>query len=81
MLVCLDCNELFWFPEHYVETHGLERPPFEEWDGCPYCGGNYTVAHVCDMCNNHIDGPYIKLESGERICENCYTAYELGEED
>lgn len=79
--ICIECLETFEHPREYIETHGLESPPYEVSYGCPYCGGNYTEVHKCDECGHDIDGPYIKLMSGERICENCYTTYELGEED
>ena len=81
MLICLDCGHTFWEAVHYVETHMLDTPPYEEWHGCPHCGGPFTKAHKCDCCDKWIDGSYIKLSSGERICENCFTSYDLGEED
>ena len=81
MLVCLDCGQVFAEPRHYVETHNLERPPYEEWDGCPDCGGPFAKAHKCEECGEWICGEYIKTTSGQRICENCYNKYELGDED
>ena len=81
MLICLDCNEIFANPKHYVESHGLDTPPYEEWNGCPHCGGAYTEAHKCDECGHWITGEYIKTASGQRICENCYNTYDLGEEN
>ena len=81
MLVCLDCGQIFSEPKHYTETHGLEREPFESWFGCPECGGAYVETYECDECGHWITGDYIKLVSDERICEDCYTTYELGEED
>ena len=81
MFICLDCGHIFSEPRHYTETHGLERPPYEEWFGCPKCGGSYTKAHTCACCDEWIGCSYIKLENDERICENCYTKYDLGEED
>ena len=78
--ICINCNEIFSEPRCYIETHNLEAPPYEVTYGCPYCGGNYTEVHECAECGHYIAGPYIKLNSGERICENCYTTYELGEE-
>jgi hypothetical protein len=80
MFVCLDCGHTFSEAKHYIEQHGLDTPPYEEYDGCPYCGGAYTETHRCECCDEWIDGSYIKLDSGERICENCYIAYDLGEE-
>lgn len=81
MLVCLDCNRIFVNPRHYIESHNLDTPPYEEWDGCPSCGGAYTEAHKCDECDKWITSEYIKTDSGQRICENCYNTMELGDED
>ena len=81
MLICIECGHLFERPTYWEERHGLNYGPFEEWSGCPRCGGGYTEAHKCDYCDEYIDGTYIKLKNGERICENCYNTYELGEED
>ena len=39
--VCLECGKQFSFPKHYIEKHGLDTPPYEEWYGCPYCAGAY----------------------------------------
>lgn len=80
-LICIDCGEIFSKPRHYTETHNLSTPPYEEWDGCPCCGGVYTKVRTCDECGEWIIGEYVKLKSGERFCENCYTEYELGDED
>lgn len=81
MWICLDCNELFQDPVHYVNTHNLDTPPYEEYYGCPYCGGTYVEAHECDCCGEWIIGDYIKTEDGKRYCEKCYTTMELGDED
>lgn len=80
MFVCLDCGCIFSKTKHYTETHGLDSPPYEEYNGCPECGGAYAKADMCAECGHWITGEYIKLNSGERICENCYTTYEIGEE-
>ena len=81
MLVCLDCCRTFEEEKHYVERHGFNVGPFEEWDGCPYCGGAYTEAYECDCCGEWITGDYAKTKGGERFCENCYTPMTLGDED
>ena len=81
MFICLDCGKVFEDPKHYTETHRLDTPPYEEWGGCPSCGGAYTEAYECSCCGEYIDGAYIKTKNGERICENCYITYELGDED
>lgn len=79
--ICLDCNKTFSSPKRYVETHGLDTPPYEVFYGCPYCDGNYTRAYECDECGRYITGEYIRTASGQRICENCYNTYEIGDED
>lgn len=81
MFVCTNCGHVFEDPEYWEERHGFDYGPFERWSGCPNCRGSYVEAHRCDCCDEWIDGPYIMLESGERICEGCYTTYELGDED
>ena len=79
-LICTDCGEIFDYPSHYVETHNLSTPPYEEWDGCPNCGGPFAKAYRCDCCEEWIKGSYVKLINDERICDNCYITYEPGEE-
>lgn len=81
MYICLDCNKCFDHPEVYTETHGLERPPYESFCACPYCGGDYARAYKCMCCDEWILGTYIKTADGDRICENCYNTYEIGEEE
>jgi hypothetical protein len=80
MFICLDCEHIFEDVKHYIETHGFSSPPYEEWSGCPRCGGTCVEAHQCDECGKWITGEYIKTTSGQRICENCYTVMDLGEE-
>ena len=81
MYICLDCQKTFSNPECWEEKHNLDSPPYESFSGCPYCHGGYTETYSCSCCGRWIDGVYIKLEDGERICENCYITYELGDED
>lgn len=78
--VCLDCGVLFSEPIRWVERHGLKDGPYEEWYGCPFCGGAYTEAFECDGCGNYITDSYIKLEDGSRYCKECYCEFELGDE-
>lgn len=73
MYICLDCNKLFSSPRRIVEKHGLDSPPYEEWDGCPYCGGSYVRAIFCDGCEQPIIGEYIQVPSGFKYCENCIS--------
>lgn len=81
MYVCLDCQHIFKETKHYVETHGLDTPPYEEFDGCPECGGAYAEAHKCDCCGEWIDDIYIKTDDDKRYCLECYRVHELGDED
>jgi hypothetical protein len=81
MFICLDCYKVFEEGKYHTETHGLERPPYEHWYGCPYCGGGYATAYKCNKCDEWIVGEYIKTRDGERWCEGCYTQMELGDED
>ena len=81
MFVCLDCGKIFQNASHYIESHGFDSPPYEQRDGCPSCGGAYTETHECDECGKWITGEYIKTASGRRVCENCYSVMDLGEED
>lgn len=80
LFVCMDCGHIFEMPKHYVETHGLHCGPYEEWDGCPTCGGACTEAHRCDCCDEWISDDYIITEDGRRYCNDCITHMELGEE-
>lgn len=79
--ICLDCLETFEHPKQYIETHGLDSPPYEVLYGCPYCGGDYARAYKCDECDHWITGEYIKTASGQRICESCYRVMDLGDEN
>jgi hypothetical protein len=72
MYFCLDCGSLFETPKKYIETHGLDTPPYEEWVGCPDCGGDYTQTEQCHLCGEWITGEYIILRGDTFICEDCY---------
>lgn len=77
MFICLDCGEIFEEPKIFTETHGLDSPPYEKLYGCPECGGNFTEAFECDVCGEYIDDEYIITDKGDRICNNCYTVYNI----
>ena len=79
MFVCLDCQKLFEHPTHYVETHGLDSPPYEHFDGCPACGGAYVETHECDCCGKWITDDCIKTNNGLWFCQNCYGKVPLEE--
>ena len=78
--VCIDCGAIFEEPQHWEDRHGFDYGPFEEWSGCPYCGGAYAEAHECDCCGEWITGGYIKTEDEKRYCGKCYATMELGDE-
>jgi hypothetical protein len=80
MFVCIDCGLLFEDPKHYTETHGLDTPPYEEWNGCPLCAGAYTTAYRCDGCDQWITEKYVKI-GADRYCEECYDFVDLGDEE
>lgn len=79
MFICLDCGCVFYEPKHWIETHGLDSPPYEEWDGCPSCGGAYAETYKCDGCNDWLCGTYAETKNGNKYCENCYEIREVGE--
>ena len=79
MFICLDCGCVFDEPKHWIETHGLDSLPYEEWDGCPSCGGTYAETYKCDNCGDWINGEYVKLKNSDNFCENCYEIREIGE--
>jgi hypothetical protein len=72
MYFCLDCGSLFEEPKRYMETHGLDVPPYEAWFGCPDCGGSCVKTEQCELCGNWITGEYIKLNNSSLICGDCY---------
>jgi hypothetical protein len=80
MYICKDCEKIFDNPKHYVETHGFSYGPYEEWNGCPQCGGDYTNVYRCDCCNEWIAYKYVKIEH-QRYCQDCYEIFEIGDED
>ena len=75
MYICKDCDRIFQYPRLWTETHGLDSPPFEKWRGCPYCGGVYQEAVVCELCGKYIVGKYIKTKDDQFVCQECYTEF------
>lgn len=80
LFVCLECGKIFEQPVDYVEKHGLDTPPYEEFSGSPCCAGAYTEAHKCDCCGEWIVSSYVKINDGERYCEDCFSIKELDDE-
>lgn len=77
--VCLNCGSVFSDPKRFVERHGLENPPYEEFEGCPEYGGGYVPAFTCDCCGEVITDEYMETDDGKRYCFNCYHIKSLGE--
>lgn len=76
--VCLECGYLFKEPKRFTERHGLDSPPYEDWLGCPACGGDFAPIVRCDGCGDVITGTYVLISpTGERYCENCYKCKEI----
>lgn len=69
MYKCCACGNLFEEGEQAVwyEPHGLDSPPYEKWDGCPVCRGDYEEVKPCSQCGDwHTDD---ELYCG--WCEDC----------
>ena len=81
MFVCIECGYVFQDAECWKERHGFDYGPYENFSGCPECGGSYVEAHKCDCCDKWITGSYIKTEDGKRYCENCYVVMDLEDEE
>lgn len=78
MYICLNCDNVFEQSKHYIETHALDSPPYEEWGGCPKCGGAYSETWKCDICDRYICGDYVQVYR-LKICEKCYLIRSIGE--
>jgi len=77
MYICLDCGYIFTQPQHIVERHGLDTPPFEEYTGCPKCGGAYDYAYMCKYCEAIV--PAENFDKVLAMCNRCIS--KLDEED
>ena len=69
MYRCESCGHLFEEGEQAVweERHGLDAPPYEKWNGCPICKGDYEEVHQCQKCGDwHSEDELI-----EGICGGC----------
>lgn len=76
MYYCKDCKSKFENFKTATERHGLDCPPYEKIDVCPYCMSEnieeYTVKH-CRYCGarlKRLDGVYCNNEcrrKGEKL--------------
>lgn len=79
---CLDCGETFDVPKKWVERHGLDTPPYEELNGCPFCGGAYAHTILCDSCKKPIIGDYVKIQTtGRCYCDKHFAMRSLEDDD
>ena len=82
--VCMDCGHIF--DEEEVAIWNEDRGEYwgtqchEEMRGCPRCYGSYVKAYKCDLCDEYIDGDYMKSADGQRYCMDCLTPMSLGDE-
>lgn len=66
---CNECGHLFEEGEQveWVETHGLNSPPYEAWSGCPICKGDYVETEECEICGGH----YLSEDLSGGVCRDC----------
>lgn len=77
---CTSCGLTFDNPLHYVEVHGLDYPPYEDFYECPYCGGRFVETTICKSCGNAItDKYYTVVTTGDRYCRDCCKPEILGD--
>lgn len=78
--VCVECGYVFQDPKEYVETHGLDTPPYEHFIGCPKCGGAFVPAKQCEYCGQNIIGEYVKIADGNIYCEECFSVRDISDD-
>lgn len=81
LFVCLECSHVFQSPKRYTEKHGLDTPPYEQFYGCPECGGAYVKSRLCDCCGNVITGDYVKTDDDNYYCDSCYAPRNIEDGD
>lgn len=64
---------MFQNPKEYIETHGLDTPPYEHIIACPHCGGAFVEAKRCSSCGEFITNDYVATQDGGLYCEECYA--------
>ena len=75
--VCVECGHLFIEPVWWMETHGLDGPPYEKHYGSPCCRSNYVKAKRCDCCGDYITTTYIVTEDNKLYCQDCHSVRDL----
>lgn len=83
--ICLECGHVFDEEDivRWQESRGeyWGAPCYETVTGCPACRGDYVETYRCSCCDEWIADDYVKIETGERFCNNCFMKFELGEEN
>lgn len=80
--ICRECEQIFERPKKYTEVHGLEYSPYEEYYGCPHCGGSFVETIRCDECHVWIDGEYVELQHSKAyVCDRCFTLHNIFEDN
>lgn len=46
---------------------------------CPKCGGDYVITDKCSVCDDYIDGVYIEVWDGQKICNRCYREKDVNQ--
>lgn len=80
MFICYECGRVFDEPKGYSESRGehFGFPAYEDYSGCPSCGGAYTETYRCDSCGEWISGTYVEI-GDEKFCDGCFTIKDIGE--
>lgn len=79
MFVCKECGETFTEAKRYVEKHVPGDYSCDEcYTGCPYCGGAYVEAYICDCCGDYISGDFVVVDD-QRYCDSCFTLHNISE--
>lgn len=70
--ICVECGKEFDLDsvKKYVETHGFTNGPVEEFTCCPYCGGDYEEADICERCGKAFFHEDYALFA-DRWCASC----------
>lgn len=77
---CTECNKEFVYTRKNIEHHGLDSPPYEEIECCPFCDSTSFINSIeCCVCGNTIKCDFVKLKTGEYICDDCYTTGSVGD--
>lgn len=62
MYRCKDCGHLFEDGEQKrgrsLMGEHFGAPYYEDYDGCPKCGGDYEEVHFCKICDEYTTDEY-----------------------